>query len=226
MPASRAPVSRRRDGPRSALRAGGRSGRTGGRPGLGAGLLVLFFLVLLGSGAGWVWRDRAARAREAEQERVARAAERANHLERAMERAELLRREGKRGEALAALERAQLLAREAEPAPPLAERIESLQLLLDAEGRDEVFVAQFEAIRREVQTEVDVEKNVSSSKKGYPKIREALEHYGIALGLKVSDLLLDLRDGDIRLVKTLAMMADGFRGRNGNRVDSVRVDPC
>src|SRR3989454_10561417 len=42
-------------------------------PVLGAGL-VLFFLVLLGSGTGWAWRDRAARA-----------AERANHLERAVE---------------------------------------------------------------------------------------------------------------------------------------------
>ena len=134
--------------------------------------LVLFFLVLLGSGAGWAWRDRAARA-----------AEQANHLERAVERAELLQREGKRGEALAALERARLLAREAEPAPPLAERIDSLQQLLDAEGRDEVFVAQFEAIRREVQTEVDVEKNVFRQRKAYPKLREALEQYGIAIGV-------------------------------------------
>ena len=71
--------------------------------------------------AGWAWRDRAARA-----------AEQANHLERAVERTELLQREGKRGEALAALERAQLLAREAEPAPPLVQRIESLHQLLDA----------------------------------------------------------------------------------------------
>src|SRR5262245_44676573 len=110
---------------------------------LAVAALVLFFLVLLGSGVGWVWRDRAARA-----------AERANHLEWAVERAEFLQREGKRGEALAALERVQLLAREAEPAPPLAGRIDSLQQLLDAEGRDDAFVAQFETIRREVQTEV------------------------------------------------------------------------
>ena len=118
------------------------------RAGLAVAGLVLFFLVLLGSGAGWAWRDRAARA-----------AEQATHLERAVERAELLQREGKRGEAVAALERALLLAREAEPARPLAERIESLQQLLDAEERDEVFVARFEAIRREVQTEVDLERN-------------------------------------------------------------------
>jgi serine/threonine protein kinase/Flp pilus assembly protein TadD len=133
--------------------------------------LVLFFLVLLGGGGGWAWRDRAARV-----------AERANHLERAVERAELLQREGKRGEALAALERAQLLAREAEPAPPLAARIELLQQLLDAERRDEVFVEQFEGIRREVLTEVDVEQDKFRVDNAYPKLREALEHYGISVG--------------------------------------------
>src|SRR5262249_31208810 len=38
---------------------------------IGVAGMVLFFLILLGSGAGWTWRDRAARA-----------AEQANHLER------------------------------------------------------------------------------------------------------------------------------------------------
>src|SRR5207249_2204296 len=121
------------------------------------------------SGIGWAVRDRAAQA-----------AERATHLERAVERAELLHREGKRGEALAALERARLLAREAEPAPPLAGRIEWLQQMLDTEERDEVFVAQFEAIRREVVSEVDLEQNRFTARKAYPKIREALKDYGIA----------------------------------------------
>jgi serine/threonine protein kinase len=63
--------------------------------GLAVAALVLFFLVLLGGGAGWVWRDRAAR----------RAAQAAN-LEHAVARAELLQRKGERREALAALERA------------------------------------------------------------------------------------------------------------------------
>jgi serine/threonine protein kinase/Flp pilus assembly protein TadD len=149
--------------------------------------VVLFFLVLSGSIAGWAWRDRAARTREAELERVARTAEQASNLENAVERAEFLQREGKRGEALAALERAQLLAREAKPAPPLAERIESLQQRLDAEGRDEAFVAQFEAIRREVQTEVDVEKSTFRSGDAFARIRGALEQYGIAMGVTPPD---------------------------------------
>jgi tetratricopeptide (TPR) repeat protein len=142
------------------------------KAGLAVAALVLFFLVLLGSGIGWVWRDRAARA-----------AERTNHLERAVERAEFLHRQGKRGEALAALERARLLAGEAEPAPPLAGRIESLQQRLDAEARDAVFVAQVEAIRREVQPEVNVATSQFSNVKGYPKTREALEQYGIRVGV-------------------------------------------
>src|SRR5262249_12363160 len=53
----------------------------------------------------------------------------------------------------------------------------------DAEGRDEAFVAQFEAIRREVQSDVDVEKSVFRNREGYPKIREALRQYGIGPGV-------------------------------------------
>jgi serine/threonine protein kinase/Flp pilus assembly protein TadD len=142
------------------------------RSGLAVAGLVLFFLVLLGSVAGWAWRDRAARA-----------AERANQLERAVERAELLQREGKRREALEALEAAQLLGRQAQPAPPLAGRIDSLQQRLDAEGRDEAFVARIEAIRSEVQTEVDVEKNKFGRIHSYFPLREALEQYGVAVGV-------------------------------------------
>jgi serine/threonine protein kinase/Tfp pilus assembly protein PilF len=140
------------------------------RSGMAVAGLVLLFLLVLGSMVGWAWRDRAARA-----------AEQADHLERAVERAESLQREGRRGEALAALERARLLAREAEPASPLAGRIDSLQQQLDAEGRDEAFVAQFEAIRREVQTEMDIKENYFTEGQAYPRLREALEQYGIAV---------------------------------------------
>src|SRR5262249_19119346 len=92
-------------------------------------------------------------------------------------------REGKRGEALAALERAQLLARESEPSPPLRKRIDSLQSLLDAEGQDLDLVARFEKIRREDLTEVDAEKNVFGSEKGYAKLREALREFGIEVAV-------------------------------------------
>src|SRR6267142_4912762 len=142
------------------------------RFGLALAGLVLFFLLLLGIGAGWAWRDRAARA-----------ADQASHLERAVDRAESLQREGKRGEALAALERARLLAREAEPAPPVAKRIDSLQEAIDDEARDNAFAARFEAIRLEVQTEVDVENSGYRHAGAYPPLREALGDYGLAIGV-------------------------------------------
>jgi serine/threonine protein kinase/Flp pilus assembly protein TadD len=142
------------------------------RSGLAVAALVLLFLVLLGSGAGWTWRDRTARA-----------AARASQLEQATERAELLQLQGRRGEALAALERARLLAREAEPAPAVTERIDSVQDLLAAEGRDDAFVAQFEAIRRDVQTEVNFENNTFTTRAAFPRLRDALEQYGIAMGV-------------------------------------------
>jgi tetratricopeptide (TPR) repeat protein len=128
--------------------------------------------MLLGSGAGWVWRDRTARA-----------AEQANHLERAVDRAELLQREGKHGEALAALERAQLLGGEFEPPPPLRKRIDSVQGLLEAERQDLDFVARIEAILREEQTEVRMQKHGFSTENGNPKLRAALKQYGIEVAV-------------------------------------------
>jgi serine/threonine protein kinase/Tfp pilus assembly protein PilF len=133
--------------------------------------LVLFFLMLLGSGAGWAWRDRAARAAEQE-----------IRLQRAVDRAESLQREGKRGEALAALGSARLLAREAGPARHVAERIDALQEVLDDEARDEAFAARFDRIRLEVQTEVDVEHSAFRRVEAYPDLRAALDQYGLAIG--------------------------------------------
>jgi superkiller protein 3 len=171
------------------------------RSGLVVAGLVFFFMMVLGGGAGWAWRDRGVRA-----------AERANYLERAVERAELLQREGKRGEALAALERAQLLAREAEPGPSLADRIELLQQLLDAEGRDSDFVARFEAIRREVQTEVDAEKSQFRSDGGYLKIREALEQYGIAVGVTLpADAVAHIQKSPAAIQAVVAVALDECR---------------
>jgi serine/threonine protein kinase len=149
------------------------------RSGLAVAGLVLVFLVLLGSVAGWAWRDRAARAREAELERMARAAEQANHLERALERGELLHREGKHGEALAALERAQLLAGEFDAPPPLRRRIDSLRGLLDIEGHDLDFIPRYEAIVLEEKTQADVGANRPGVEKGNPRLPAALKQYGI-----------------------------------------------
>ena len=85
------------------------------RAGLAVAGLVLFFLVLLGSGVGWAWRDRAAGGKpngtvaQAASGRTTWNGRRAGGVAPAGRQA---------WRSLAALERARLLAREAEPAPP------------------------------------------------------------------------------------------------------------
>jgi tetratricopeptide (TPR) repeat protein/serine/threonine protein kinase len=138
---------------------------------LAVAALVLFFLVLLGSGAGWVAWDRAARQARA-----------AIDLELALERAELFQEQGKRAEALAAFDRAELLARDA-PDPSQDARLAALKERLEAEARDQKFRARFEEIRLEVQSRVDVAASRFTDEAAFPEIREALRHYGIEIGV-------------------------------------------
>ncbi len=84
--------------------------------------LILFFIALIGGGAGWVMRDRAAQQDKA-----------ANDLERALDRAELLQGQGKRAEALAALERVELLAGQTPSDPARDERLATLKERFEAE---------------------------------------------------------------------------------------------
>jgi serine/threonine protein kinase len=136
-----------------------------------AACVVLAFAGLAG-GIGWAVRDRAAREAKA-----------SNDLERALERAELFQGQGKRAEALAALERAELLASEAALDPALKARHAALKERLDAEARDQEFVARFEQIRLRVQSEVDLKESHFDRAAALPKIREALRQYGIAIDL-------------------------------------------
>src|SRR5207248_71047 len=75
--------------------------------GLAVAALVLFFLVLLGSGIGWAVRDRAAREAEAAQQRTARQAKAGGQVESLLAEVDRLEREQKWPEALAAARRAQ-----------------------------------------------------------------------------------------------------------------------
>ena len=136
-----------------------------------AGLTVLF-LIIMGGGAGWVTRDQAARKTKA-----------ANDLETALERAELFHGEGKRPEALAALERAELLSTQAARGAERDARLAGLRERLDAEARDQEFVARFDEIRRRIQSQVDVQQNHYTPEAAYPEVRDALSQYGIELGV-------------------------------------------
>jgi serine/threonine protein kinase/tetratricopeptide (TPR) repeat protein len=74
--------------------------------GLAVAALVLFFLMLLGSGAGWAVRDRSAREAEAAQQQVARQGKAAGQVESIFAEVDRLEREQKWPEALAAAWRA------------------------------------------------------------------------------------------------------------------------
>jgi serine/threonine protein kinase/tetratricopeptide (TPR) repeat protein len=131
--------------------------------------LILFFIALIGGGAGWVMRDRSAREEAA-----------ANDLERALDRAELLQGQGKRAEAVAALERVELLAGQAPSDPARDERMAALKERLAAEARDQEFITHFEKFRLEVRSQV----NVRESQFDGPldELRDAFTEYGITPG--------------------------------------------
>jgi tetratricopeptide (TPR) repeat protein len=134
--------------------------------------LVLFCIASLGSGVGWVIRDRAAR-----QAKVA------NDLELTLDRAELFLGQGKRAEALAALERAEILTGEAPHDSARDERLAAIKERLDAAVRDQEFLAQFADIRLQAQSRVNVEESRFVPEAAFPEIGQALGRYGIEIGV-------------------------------------------
>jgi len=103
--------------------------------------VILFSIALLGAGAGWVMRDRAARQSQA-----------ARELERTLDGAEIFLGQGKPAEALAALQRAELLAGQTAIGARLGNRLAELKDRLDAEARDQGFLAKFDDIRLRAQS--------------------------------------------------------------------------
>jgi tetratricopeptide (TPR) repeat protein len=152
---------------------------------LGITGLVLFFLVLIGSGAGWAVRDRAAR-----QARLNREIEHA--LEDAAKTRDLALKltdnpygwEAVLAEAASELKRAQGLAAQDETAlgAALQVRLQGMQTLLDADEADRRFAARFEEILLE-QYEVHMGKNETKLGIAFAAFKEAFQrHYGIAFG--------------------------------------------
>jgi tetratricopeptide (TPR) repeat protein len=134
--------------------------------------LILFCMASVGGGVGWVARDRTARQVEA-----------ANELERALDRAEHLQGQGQEAEALAALDRAELLAGQAFPDPARDGRLAAVQERLAAAKRDQQFLARFEAIRLEVESQFHEREGRFVEEAAFPEIQEALGQYGIAVGV-------------------------------------------
>jgi tetratricopeptide (TPR) repeat protein len=139
---------------------------------LAVAALVLLLLVVVGSGVGWVVRDRAARQ-----------AKLTADFELALDRAEQLQGQGKRGESLASIERAEQLAGESLPTAVALRRLAEVRASLDAQQRDEAFVSRFDEIRLADQTEVDPARNTFAMDRALPRIGEALQEYGFEIGV-------------------------------------------
>jgi hypothetical protein len=110
--------------------------------GLAVAALVLCFLVLLGSGAGWAVRDRSAREAEAAQQRAARQGKVVGQVESIFAEVDRLEKEQKWPEALAAARRAEAALAGGEAADEITERVR--RRLKDLE-----FIDRLEQIRME-----------------------------------------------------------------------------
>jgi tetratricopeptide (TPR) repeat protein len=108
--------------------------------GLAVAALVLFFLVLLGSGVGWAVRDRAAREAEEARLQKARQVKVASEVEPLLAEVQRLEKEQKWGEALIVARRAAAAVAGGEAEPSTAEQVQ--QMLRDLE-----IVAALEKIR-------------------------------------------------------------------------------
>jgi serine/threonine protein kinase/tetratricopeptide (TPR) repeat protein len=132
-------------------------------------VLLLFFVVLLGAGGGWLAYDRAARRVKLNQD-----------LQLALQAAEMNLDQGKRADARAVLDQAERLASEATTDPAHHVRLTELGQRLEAEERDRQFIAGYEDIRLRVQTEVDVVNSRFTGEAAFPPLRELFRQYGIS----------------------------------------------
>jgi tetratricopeptide (TPR) repeat protein len=133
--------------------------------------LVLLFIALVGGGVGWAVRDRAARE-----------ARTTNELEQALESGDRFLGEGKRAEARAVLDRADLLAGQVPADPARDARLAALKERLAAAERDQDFSDLFQKIRLRVQSQISEAQGRFAEAAAFPKIRDALQQYGITIG--------------------------------------------
>jgi serine/threonine protein kinase/Flp pilus assembly protein TadD len=163
------------------------------KAGLGVSGLVLFFVVLIGSGAGWAVRDRAAREADLAQDQAARQARLDREIEHALDEATRAREqaltltdnpfrwEAALAETGSGLKRAQGLAAQDEAAvePAVRGRLQALQALLDADKADRRFAARFDEIRLE-QSGLHLATSQFKVEIALPALKEAFQrHYQI-----------------------------------------------
>jgi tetratricopeptide (TPR) repeat protein/serine/threonine protein kinase len=144
--------------------------------GLAVAALVLFFLVLLGSGVGWAVRDRAAREAEAARERAERQTKVAAQVDLIIAEADWLMKEEKWDAALAVTKRAEAVVTGGEADAETAQRVSTL--LKDLE-----FIDRLEQIRLQKATWVEGKFDYAGAERDYAR---AFRNYGVdALELPV-----------------------------------------
>ena len=139
--------------------------------GLAVAALVLFFVVLLGSGVGWVVRDRSAREAEAARQQEERQAKVAGEVESIFGEVDRLEKEQKWPEALEAARRAEAAVAGGEADPATVERVH--QRLRDLE-----FIDRLERIRMEKATLVEGRFDNAGTDRDYAR---AFREYGVDL---------------------------------------------
>ncbi len=139
------------------------------RGGLAVAALSLFFLVLLGSGVGWVVRDRSAREMEAARQQGERQAKVAGQVISIFGEVNRLENEQKWPEALEAARRAEAAVAVGEADPATAERVH--QQLRELE-----FIDRLERIRMERATHVEGVFDIAEADRDYAR---AFREYGV-----------------------------------------------
>jgi hypothetical protein len=133
--------------------------------------LVLFFLVLLGGGLGWAWRDRTAREAEVARQQGERQAKAAGQVELIFADVDRLESEQKWPEALAAARRAEAVVAGGEVDAPTAKRVRERL-------KDLQFVDRLEQIRMQPATIVEGNFDDVGADREYAR---AFHEYGVDL---------------------------------------------
>jgi serine/threonine protein kinase/Flp pilus assembly protein TadD len=172
--------------------------------GLAVAALVLFFLVLLGSGVGWALRDRSAREAEAARQQIERQAKVAGQVESILGEVDRLEKEQQWSEALEAVRRAEAAVAGGEADPATAERVR--QRL-----RDLAFIDRLEQIRIEEATLVEGKSNRAGADRDYAR---AFRAYGVDVDELPVEMSIDrLRARPVLAVALAAALDDWVLGR-------------
>jgi serine/threonine-protein kinase len=182
--------------------------------GLAVAALVVFFLVLVGSGVGWVLRDRSAREAEAARQQEERQAKVAGAVESIFAEMNRLEKEQKWQEALEAARRAEAAVAGGEADPATAERVH--QRLRDLE-----FIGRLERIRMERATLVEGKVNNAGTDRNYAR---TFREYGVDVDELPVETSIDRLKARPALAVTLAAALDDWVliRRQGLEMDVAR----